>query len=56
MTLTFLDYCLLSIFYFWASSTALSLGIGYYTIYRPIMAGMAAGLILNDIQTGMMAG
>lgn len=54
--MTFSDYCLLSIFYFWASSTAFSVGIGYYTIYRPIMAGMAAGLILADIKTGMLAG
>ena len=54
--MTFSDYVLLSIFYFWASSTALSIGIGYYTIYRPIIAGMAAGFILNDLETGMMAG
>jgi mannose/fructose/N-acetylgalactosamine-specific phosphotransferase system component IIC len=54
--MTFADYFLLSIFYFWASSTALSLGIGYYTIYRPVMAGMIAGLILKDAQKGMMAG
>ncbi|MFA7550363.1 MAG: PTS system mannose/fructose/sorbose family transporter subunit IID [Sedimentibacter sp.] len=54
--MTFSDYCLLSIFYFWASSTAFSLGIGYYTIYRPIVAGTIAGFILNDVQTGMIAG
>lgn len=54
--MVFTDYFLLSIFYFLASSTALSLGIGYYTIYRPIMAGLITGLILNDGQTGMLAG
>ena len=54
--MTFSDYVLFGIFYFWASSTALSIGIGYYTIYRPVIAGMAAGLILNDVKTGMMAG
>lgn len=54
--MTFSNYFLLSIFYFWASSTALSLGIGYYTIYRPIMAGMVVGFILKDAQTGMVAG
>ncbi|HQB63406.1 MAG TPA: PTS sugar transporter subunit IIC, partial [Sedimentibacter sp.] len=54
--MAFSDYVLFSVFYFWASSTALSIGIGYYTIYRPILAGLAAGLILNDVQTGMMAG
>lgn len=52
----FSDYFLLSIFYFLASSTALSVGIGYYTIYRPIVAGMITGLILDDYQTGMLAG
>lgn len=56
INMTFLDYFLLSIFYFLASSTALSMGIGYYTIYRPIVAGLIAGLILNDVQTGMLAG
>ena len=54
--MTFTDYFLLSIFYFLASSTALSLGIGYYTVYRPIMAGMITGFILNDVQTGMLTG
>ncbi len=54
--MTFSDYVLFSIFYFWAGSTALSMGIGYYTIYRPVIAGMAAGFILNDVETGMMAG
>jgi len=54
--MTYSDYFLLSIFYFWASSTSLSLGIGYYTIYRPAMAGMIAGLILKNPQKGMMAG
>lgn len=51
-----LNYFLISIFYFWASSTSLSMGIGYYTIYRPVMAGMFAGLILGDVQTGLLTG
>lgn len=56
INMTYTDYFLFSIFYFLASSTALSIGIGYYTIYRPIMAGLITGLILNDPQTGMVAG
>lgn len=56
INMTVSDYFFLSIFYFLASSTALSLGIGYYTIYRPIMAGLITGFILNDLQTGMLAG
>ena len=54
--MTFADVVLLSIFYFWASSTSISLGIGYYTIYRPIMAGMLTGIILKDVHAGMLAG
>lgn len=54
--MTYGNFFLLSLFYFWASSTSLSLGIGYYTVYRPIIAGMVTGLILKDVQTGMQAG
>lgn len=56
INMNFSDYLLLSLFYFLASSTALSIGIGYYTIYRPIVTGFITGLILNDVQTGMLAG
>lgn len=54
--MTFSDYFLLSLFYFLASSTSLSIGIGYYTVYRPILTGFITGLILNDVQTGMLTG
>jgi len=54
--MTFVNYFLLSILYFWASSTALSFGVGYYTLYRPIISGMITGLILGDAQLGMLAG
>lgn len=54
--MTALNYILISILYFWCSSTALSLGIGYYTLYRPIISGMIAGLILGDIKLGMLTG
>ncbi len=50
------DYFLLSVLYFWASSTALSLGVGYYTVYRPIIAGYLTGLILGEPYIGMLAG
>lgn len=55
-SMVFSDYFFLSIFYYLAGSTALSIGIGYYTIYRPILAGMITGYILNDVQTGMFTG
>jgi len=54
--MTFINFVLLSILYFWCSSTALSLGIGYYTLYRPIVSGMITGLILGDVELGMLAG
>ncbi len=54
MTIT--SYFLLSILYFWAGSTALSFGVGYYTIYRPVIAGFLTGLILGDPFSGMAAG
>lgn len=54
--MTALNYIMIGILYFWCSSTALSFGIGYYTLYRPIISGMLTGLILGDVQSGMMAG
>lgn len=54
--MTVLNFLLLSILYFWCSSTALSIGIGYYTLYRPIISGMITGIILGDIELGMLAG
>lgn len=54
--MTVMNYILLSILYFWCSSTALSLGIGYYTLYRPIISGMLTGLILGNLELGMLAG
>ncbi|MDD4779302.1 MAG: PTS system mannose/fructose/sorbose family transporter subunit IID [Tissierellia bacterium] len=54
--MTVLSFILISLLYFWCSSTALSFGIGYYTLYRPIISGMLAGLILKDIILGMLAG
>ena len=54
--MTVLNLILLSLLYFWCSSTALSLGIGYYTLYRPIISGMITGLILGDFVLGMLAG
>lgn len=50
------QFILLSVLYYWASSTSLSLGVGYYTMYRPVIAGYLTGLILGDPFTGMTAG
>lgn len=51
-----IHYFLLSLLYFWASSTALSLGVGYYTVYRPVVAGFLTGAILGEPYLGMTAG
>lgn len=50
------DYFLLSLLYFWASSTSLSFGIGYYTVYRPVISGLLTGIILGEPFIGMTAG
>lgn len=55
-SLNYFNLLLISMLYFWASSTALSVGIGYYTLYRPIIAGMITGLIFGDFKTGALAG
>nr|WP_312575908.1 PTS system mannose/fructose/sorbose family transporter subunit IID [Sedimentibacter sp.] len=54
--MTVFNFVLLSMLYFWCSSTSLSFGVGYYTLYRPIISGMITGLILGDIELGMLAG
>lgn len=54
--MTEFQFILISILYFWGSSTALSFGIGYYTLYRPLVSGMIAGMILGDITTGLQTG
>lgn len=56
MKLIIIDYFLLSLLYYWASSTSLSFGIGYYTVYRPIISGLLTGIVLGEPFIGMMAG
>lgn len=50
------SFVLINFLYFIGSSTAWSFGVGYYTLYRPVIAGMLTGLILGDVGMGMMAG
>ncbi len=54
--MSFSEYFLISILYFWGSSTAMSFGVGYFTVYRPVISGLLTGLILGDMSTGMAAG
>ncbi|WP_313340712.1 PTS system mannose/fructose/sorbose family transporter subunit IID [Sedimentibacter sp.] len=54
--MSYLEYFLISILYFWGSSTALSFGVGYFTLYRPVISGLLTGFILGDAVNGMAAG
>jgi PTS system mannose-specific IID component len=54
--MTYNNLLLLCMLYYFGSSTSLSLGIGYYTVYRPIVAGGLAGLILGNPTTGLLTG
>ncbi len=49
-------FLLINLIYFAGTSTAWSFGIGYYTFFRPIVAGMLTGLVLGDISLGITAG
>lgn len=54
--MSYLQYFLISVLYYWGSSTALSFGIGYFTLYRPVISGLLTGLILGNPAIGMAAG
>lgn len=54
--MSYLECFLISILYFWGSSTALSLGVGYFTLYRPVISGLLTGFILGDPSAGMATG
>ncbi len=32
------------------------LGVGYFTVYRPLIGGTIVGLILGDVRAGMQLG
>lgn len=51
-----LQFILISFLYFFGSSTSWTYGVGYYTLYRPIIVGLLTGVILGDVYTGMIAG
>ncbi len=49
-------FLLINLIYFAGISTAWSFGIGFYTIFRPVVAGMLTGVVLGDVALGMTAG
>jgi len=54
--MTVLQAVLLGIVYFLGNSALVAGPIGYYTFYRPLVAGFCAGLILGDPVTGTIVG
>lgn len=46
---------LIAFFYYLANSTWFA-GVGFFTIYRPLVAGAIVGIILGDIPTGVTMG
>lgn len=49
-------FLLINLIYFAGTSTVWSFGIGYYTFFRPVVAGMLTGLVLGDVVLGIIAG
>lgn len=47
---------IIGLLYFLGTSTAWSFGVGYYTLYRPVFAGLFVGFILENPMQGMIAG
>lgn len=54
--MTFVQVIIIGLIYFWGSSTAWSFGVGYYTLYRPVISGLLVGAILGNPVEGMLAG
>jgi len=55
MQITPLQAALVALAAYLGSSTWF-LGVGYFTVYRPLVAGTIVGLILGDVTTGMKLG
>lgn len=47
---------LLGVIYYLGNSSIIAGPVGYYTVYRPLIAGFLAGLVLGDPVTGTMIG
>ncbi len=54
--MTLLKFILLGIIYYIGNSTSFTLGIGYFTLYRPVFSGLLTGIILGDPISGFFAG
>src|SRR6056297_2823651 len=54
--MTLLKFILLGIIYYVGNSTSFTLGIGYFTLYRPVFSGLLTGIVLGDAVTGFFVG
>ena len=55
MHISFLQAVLISLVYYLGNGPWLA-GVGYYTLYRPLVAGFLVGLILGDPVQGTIVG
>lgn len=57
MTISLLQAVIIGVLGYFASiATPSGLVIGWYTLSRPLVAGMLVGLVMGDIQTGIIVG
>lgn len=56
MNLTFIQIIIIGLIYFGGNSTAWTFGVGYYTLYRPVISGLLVGCLLKNPIAGMLAG
>jgi len=54
--MTLLKFILLGIIYYVGNSTSFTLGIGYFTLYRPVFSGLLTGIVLGNPVTGFFVG
>lgn len=54
--MTILQALLLGLIYYLGNSSLIAGPVGYYTVYRPLIAGFLSGLVLGDPVTGTIVG
>src|SRR6056297_2252962 len=54
--MTLLKFIVLGIIYYIGNSTSFTLGIGYFTLYRPVFSGLLTGIVLGDPALGFLVG
>lgn len=53
--MTFIQALMVALIYYLGASTWIP-GLGYYTVYRPLVSGLLVGIVLGDVQTGVIMG